>query len=95
MGGFCDRPNPRDTEEERRAWAEAEQVAESLRLALRSLHLPVIGLKVKQNVVGRPVVQLGTVETETAHELLIRLNGASTRTLYVVRDTSPNDGAPP
>jgi hypothetical protein len=72
---------------EDRAWAEADQAAEELRHELMAVGdvADFVGFRVVRNVVGRPVVQLGTVDPAVARALAELLRTASTRTLYIVK----------
>jgi hypothetical protein len=74
------------------AWAEAERAAAELReeLAAAGHDGDFVGLRVVSNVVGRPVIQLGTVDPHVALALADLLRVATTRTLYIVQG-APED----
>ena len=69
------------------AWADAERAAEELRRELEAIgdYADFVGFRVVRNVVGRPVVQLGTVDPDIARELADLIRLATTRTLYIVQ----------
>jgi hypothetical protein len=80
---------------EDRAWSEAHQAAEELRHELMAVGdvADFVGYRVVRNVVGRPVVQLGTIDPAVARALAELLRTASTRTLYIVKGTGSPDPA--
>jgi hypothetical protein len=97
MSGYWDSPLSVDSAQaDADAWRDAEQAGERLHDALRSIDRAkdITGLRPVRNVVGRPVVQFGTMPPDVARELAELIAIASTRTLYIVRNSPASPGDP-